>query len=106
MNLLDLHATTLEDAGLSREGLDSRSLRGVLSKGHPPREIATSALDDWQLTTDGRFTLVSGFDFGDDLHGEWRDPVLFDRESDPGETRSVAESHHGVVEELSSALDH
>jgi len=60
----------------------------------------------WDVTGEmhDRFSLVSGFDFGDDLAGDPDDPVLFDRGADPGETRSVAEEHPGVVDDLASAL--
>lgn len=42
VNLLNLHATALEDAGLSREGVDSRSLRGVLSGGDATAVVLVS----------------------------------------------------------------
>ena len=105
VSLLDLHATALSDAGLSIDGTDARPLRTVLAGGAPPREVVIAALYDWRLATDGRFSVVSGFDFGDDLRGDWSDPVLFDRLSDPGETRSVADAHPAVVNDLRDALD-
>jgi arylsulfatase A-like enzyme len=103
VSLLDLHATALDDAGLSAES-DGHSLAPVLRGGDFDRPPVTSGLDDWRLATDGRFSLVSGFDFGDDLAGETSDPVLFDRDAEPGETQSVAEAHPDVVEELLAVL--
>jgi arylsulfatase len=103
VNLLDLHATALDDAGLSHGDSDGASLRGVLSGGDPPHDAVTSALDDWRLATDGRFVRVEGYEFGDALAGKWSDPVLFDHRADPEETRDVSDAHPDIVADLADA---
>jgi len=122
-SVLDLHATFLDAAGVDPGETDSRSLLPYLTgetDGH--RDVVFSGIGNWRLAFDGRYKLVRGYDTdstANDQVGDadpWdeaetkyairdRGPVLFDLESDPGETENVAEDHPDVVADLTAHIE-
>jgi len=118
--ILDIHATVLDYAGLDTGDVDSTTLRPFLADGgDPPREAVYTGLSTWRRVSDGRFTLVRGYDpdrrQGPDyeprgiepaevtrlLYG--REPVLYDHER--GDRENVAGEHPEVVDRLTEHLE-
>lgn len=95
--ILDLAATFLDWAGVTPpDGIDAVSLRPLLEgRGAPPREVVFSGLNDWKLAFDGRFKFVAQ-PAGEALH---------DLQSDPEETRDVAQEQPEATERLRAALE-
>jgi len=97
VELHDLAVTHLDFA--SAEGIpdtDGQSLKPLLTgEATEHRDVALSALNDWQLIWDGRMKLVVQ---------EGQEPRLFDLEADPGENHNLASEMVDVVDKLSKRL--
>ena len=97
VELHDLAATHLDYAGIAAlPAADGRSLRPILNgDASEHREIAISALNDWQMIWDGRMKLVLQ---------EGHEPRLFDLDIDPGENKNLAVDRPELVEEMGKRL--
>lgn len=110
-SILDIHTTVLEYAGLDVTDVDSQSLRPVLTGNtNHHREKVYAGLGTWRLAFDGRFKLITGFDphRNADLAHEMNvdaEPLLFDLETDPYETRNVIDQYPAVADELRSYIE-
>ncbi len=95
--LTDLAATLLDYAGLPVPAdWDGRSLRPVLTGQQPRhRDCSHSALDNWQVTTDGRWKLILTAGQPDQL---------FDLHADPQELINLTAREPGHVNRLRQAL--
>jgi choline-sulfatase len=102
VDLVDLHATVLDYAGVPiPEGIDSRSLRPFLEgRADSHREYLTSGLGDWRLVFDGQHKLVDGFDTGEARNGR----LLFDLVADQHETENIVEGASGRAEAMADRL--
>ena len=97
MELHDLAATHLEFAGVDAlPEADGRSLKALLAgETTEHREVAISALADWQLIWDGRNKLVIQ---------EASEPRLFDLVADPQERDDLAGRSPELVATMSARL--
>ena len=97
VELQDLAVTHLDFASV--EGIpeaDGQSLKPFLAgETDTHRDIAISALNDWQMIWDGRWKLVLQEGVG---------PWLFDLETDPGEEENVAGGNAEMVRQLEDRL--
>jgi choline-sulfatase len=94
---LDLTATFLDYAGVARpEGLDSRSLRPVLSgRASSVRDHVLSGMDAWRLVEQDRFKYIRTAD---------KPPMLFDLRDDPGELVNLASDRPQLAARLEKLL--
>ncbi|WP_276256545.1 sulfatase family protein [Halomontanus rarus] len=113
--ILDLHATVLEAAGLDPGPVDSRSMWPYLGGEGDLRDVVCAGMDHWRLAFDGRHKLIRGFDpdaTDDDPWNETavrrslrdRDPLLFDLETDSGETENLFRERSDARDRLEGAL--
>ena len=104
---LDLTATFLDFAGVPVPGdMDSKSMRPFLEgNGEYPRTHVTCALEGWRLVCDGRYKLVEGVLVGKvQAKDQSKSSVLYDLQSDPGETVDVSAEHPEIVAKLRPLL--
>lgn len=96
-SLIDITATFLDYAGQPvLPQMDARSLRPVLTgKSTRHRDYLHSALEEWRLVWDGRYKFIEGF------NGE---PMLFDLEKDPLESRNLVTLEKQTAERLRKLL--
>lgn len=112
ISLIDVGATFLDYAGAQpTDGMAARSFRPVLEgKADRHRDYVNSGLFHWRLVSDGRYKLVRGFDpkirplGGSVPKGSPITYVLYDLQSDPLESRNVADSAPDIVARLARYL--
>jgi len=119
--ILDLHATVLDYAGVDPGPVDSRSMRPYLAGGVPARDVVYSGVGHWRMAFDGRYKLVRGWEGPDDESDAYSDrhardeaatkyalrerpAYLFDLDTDPDETGSVADERPDARERMAAAL--
>jgi arylsulfatase len=95
LTTMDLAATFLDYGGVQRpRDMDSLSLRPLLEgRTHHHRDWASSGLERWRLSYNGRYKFIDGFGTSrNKLHRKSYDPasdreppLLFDMQKDPGE---------------------
>ena len=95
--ILDLTATFLEFAGLTvPEEMDSHSMKPLLNgETASHREHVFSAVKNWQMVSDGKLKLISGYREND---------FLFDLQNDPMESTNLAVEKPDEVERLGQYL--
>jgi arylsulfatase A-like enzyme len=112
--LLDLPATILDWAGApALADADSLSLAPFLSgAGAYPRSVVRSSYSSWRCAFDGRYKLIRGYteepghgvpadqSFANSSSGQ----LLFDLETNPGETVNRASSDPATVNRLAPHL--
>jgi arylsulfatase A-like enzyme len=93
---LDVTATILDYAGApALEGMDSKSLRPVLSGGKAVRTHVLSGMGSWRMALRDQMKYVRRAEGG---------PLLFDLKNDPQETENRAADRPGVVAEMERLL--
>ncbi len=94
---LDLSATFLDYAGVKRpSGMDSRSLRQLVSTGKGSRTHVYSGVGPWRLVIEDEYKYVRG----------WKDgPMLFHMGKDARENENLASSNPKVAGRLAKLLD-
>lgn len=112
MNLIDVGATFLDYAGVSKaEGMTALSFRPFLegtTRSH--REFLSSGLGGWRLVCDGQYKLVRGFGpssrIAEQTQLEVKDapPMLFDLKADPLENHNLAAKAPEIVARLAKLL--
>lgn len=106
VSLIDLAATCLDWAGLPQAAsMQSQSLLSVLQgQATRHREWVQSGIAGWWIVFDGRYKLICGYrlETTGNAHGSdpTAAPILFDLDTDPEETRNLAEALPEVVGDL------